>query len=138
MIPAAFWLASRACHRVLTRQPIIELELGNPARVFDTARHAVSAAIAAIDTAEPHDERRIVNLLVGAMACSRAGELPPKWLSVVTALTGTRWPERLPPGARLLVSQRWHAIERVAAELLYERRVAVSRVMDLCGVRTPI
>jgi hypothetical protein len=35
----------------------------------------------------------------------------------------------------MFTSQRWDAIQRVATELLYERRVLVSRVAELSNVK---
>jgi hypothetical protein len=132
MVTAAYWLASRACHRVLTGTPIVELALGEPAQVFDSACHAVQAAITARDTVEPPTNRNVTGLLVAAESVRRCGELPAQWLRLCTEITGTPWPAHL--SGRAFVAQRWTAIERVAAELLYERRAAVSRMMELCGV----
>jgi hypothetical protein len=128
MITAAYWVASRAVHRVLGSQAIIELTLGNPAHVFDAARRDVSAALA-----EPPDDKRVINLLVGAEACQRAGELCADWEAMLVALVGEPWKETLPPTARMFVAQRWKQIELVAAELLFERRALVSRVLELCS-----
>jgi hypothetical protein len=74
VITAAYWVASRAAHRVLGSLPIVELTLGNSSHVFDAARRDVSAALA-----EPPDDKRVVNLLVGAEACRRACELSADW-----------------------------------------------------------
>jgi hypothetical protein len=108
-------------------QPIAELELTT--QVFDQARRDVSAALVA-----PPD-RRVINLLVGAEACRRCGELPADWLATLTALVGAPWKETLPPTARLFVDPRRTEIQRMVAELLYERRVLVSRAMAFCSVR---
>jgi hypothetical protein len=43
-IVSAYWFAGRAVHRVVSSQPIIELELISD--VFDTTRREVNAAIA--------------------------------------------------------------------------------------------
>jgi len=88
----------------LTGQPIIEMEMGTPHQVFYEARRAVQAAVGAIDTAEPPDNRHVVNVLCGACAVARCDSVPEKWAALLTGLTGAPWPERLPPGARLFVS----------------------------------
>jgi len=135
VIPAAYWLSARACHLAFIDRPIIEVELVAPQQAFNEARRAVQAAVGAIDTADPPDHRHVVNVLCGGCAVVRCGTVPEKWAAMHAALVGSTWPERLPPAARLFVGQRWDAIQKVAAELLYERRVAVSRVYELAGLK---
>jgi hypothetical protein len=130
MITAAYWIASRAVHRVLGSQPIVEIELGDPSKMFDNARRDIHAALA-----EPPDDRRVTNLLVGAEACRRCGALSDDWQATLAALVGEPWPDRLFAGACVFVGQRWPHIQRVAGELLYERRVLVSRVFELCNLK---
>jgi hypothetical protein len=127
-IVGGYWRAGRVVHRVYTSLPIIELELTGD--VFDRARRDINAAIAT-----PPDDRRAISLLVAAESCRHCGELPENWMTALTALVGAPWPDRLSASARLFVGQRWDAIECVVAELLYERRVLVSQVAALCGVR---
>jgi hypothetical protein len=131
LVTSAHWLAGRACLRVFHGLPLVELELRDAASVFETARREVALMLAA----EPADDNRVLGLLVGAEACRRAGDIPESWLGMLTAIVGSPWKEYLPPRARERVRMRWSNIERVAAELLYERFVLVSRVVELCGVR---
>ena len=133
MIPAAYWLAGRAAHRAITGVPLIELELGTPKQTLDSATRAIRDALAALDTTTPWDDARIINLFVGAVAVARSGTHP-NWIPALTALTGAAFRERLPPTARLFVGHRWSAISMLAAELMFEGRASVRRIMDLCGV----
>jgi hypothetical protein len=98
--------------------------------VFDGARCEISGALA-----EPPDDRRVTNLLVGAESRRRSGGLSDDWRAIFVALVGAPWKPTLPPAARMFVSQRWPCMQRVAAELIYERRVLVSRVAELCNVK---
>ncbi len=127
---SAFWLASRGAHRILTGAQIIELALTDAAAVFEAARRETALTLAQ----RPTDNARATALLVGAEALRRAGDMPPNWLAMCVEVVGTPWPERLPPAARMFVDQRWPAIQRVAAELLYSRFVMVSRALELCGI----
>ena len=135
MITAAYWIGGRACHRALTGQQFVELELNDAATVFKAANHDISAAVAAIDTVEPPSDLHVSGLLAAAEACRRAGELSANWLAVLTALVGAPWKARLEPSGRTFVHQHWKKIELVAAELLFERRALVSRVLELCNVK---
>ena len=128
---SAFWLSGRAAHRVLTGAPIVELALTDPATVFESARRETVLAIAQ----QPTDQARATALLVGAEACRRAGDLPANWVTLCVEVAASPWSDRLRASARIFVDQRWPAIQRVAAELLYSRFVFVSRVLELCGVR---
>ena len=81
MITAAYWIASRAVHRVLGSLPIVELTLSSHAHVFGVARRDICAALA-----EPPDDKRVINLLVGAEACRRSGALSDDWQAMLVAI----------------------------------------------------
>jgi hypothetical protein len=132
-VTAAFWIAGRACYRVMGGLPIVELKLGPDA--FDAARRDIGTAIAARDSVEPPDDKRVTELLIGAESARYAGELSDNWMCILTDLVGTPWKEHLFPRAREAVRQRFNRVELVAAELLFEKFVLVSRVVELCGVR---
>ena len=100
---SAFWLASRATHRVFTRAPIIELALSDPATVFRDARREATLMLAQ----QPTDESRATALLIGAHGVRRAGELPPNWLAMCVEIAGSPWPDRLPASAGIFVDHRW-------------------------------
>jgi hypothetical protein len=130
VITAAFWISGRACHRALTGQQFVELALPDAMQSLNDAARDVSAALA-----EPSSDTHVTGLLVAAESCRRAGALSEEWTRMLVALVGTPWQERLPPTARMFVAQQWPCIQRVTAELLYDRRVLVSRVLELCNVR---
>jgi hypothetical protein len=133
VIASAYWLSGRAVHRAITGVPQIELELGTPKQNLHSATRAIRDAVSALCTVEPWDDTRVINLFAGAFAVARSGAHP-DWMPALTALTGAAFRERLPPTARLFVSHRWSAISLLSAELMFERRASVRRVMELCGV----
>jgi hypothetical protein len=129
---AAVWIGSRGAANVITRQPTAELVLG--ADAFDRAARDIERAILAKDTCEPLTDLQVRNLLWGAEACVRVGDIPPKWLTILTELIGrAHWKPHIYP--REAVRQCWPRIERVVGELLYTKFVLVSRVAELCNVK---
>jgi hypothetical protein len=133
MIPSAYWLAGRAAHRALTSQPQIEIELGTPKQVRSLAERCVRDAVAALDTPQQWSDVRVINLLVAAEAVRRSG-IHERWAPMLTALTGTPWPNRVFAAARAFSQGRWSSISILAAEIQFERHVPVSRIFDICGV----
>ena len=117
---SAFWLASRATHRVLTRAPIIELALSDPATVFRDARREATLMLAQ----QPTDELRATALLIGAHGVRRAGELPPNWLAMCVEIAGSPWPDRLPASARILCRPS------MAHDLAGRRRTSLFAICD--------
>ncbi len=134
MIASAYWLAGRAVHRAFTGQPQVELELSTPKHVLSLAGHSIRDAIEARDTVQPCDDLRIINLLVAAEAARRSG-YHERWVPMLCAFAGTPWNDRLPATARTFAAHRWSSISILAAELMFERRASVSRVLDICGVK---
>jgi hypothetical protein len=119
MIAGAHWLAGRACHRALTAQPQIEIELGPPKWVRSSAERSVRDAIASLD-GEPWSDVRLISLMVAANAVHRIGSHE-QWEPMLRALTSARWPDRVSAAARAFSQSRWSCISILAAEIQFER-----------------
>jgi hypothetical protein len=86
--------------------------------------------------ADAPDDRRVINLLVGAEACRLSDVLSDDWQAMLVALVGAPPKPTLPPTARIFCGPTLAAhTARVAGELLYERHALVSRVAELCNVK---